>query len=87
MSNYQIKTNFTLRNFRNGDQESLIESANNIKIFNNVKDTFPYPYTHAEANWWIEFCKETDKPVNAFVVDIDGKVIGVAGIIIGIDNQ
>ena len=87
MSNHQTKTNFTLRNFRNGDQESLIESANNIKIFNNVKDTFPHPYTHADANWWIEFCKETDKPVNAFAVDIDGKVIWAVGITIGIDIQ
>ena len=43
MSNHQTKTNFTLRNFRNADQESLIESVNNIKIFNNVKDTFPHP--------------------------------------------
>jgi hypothetical protein len=32
MSNNQTKTNFTLRHFKNGDQESLIENANNIKI-------------------------------------------------------
>ncbi|MEY4539730.1 MAG: hypothetical protein RLZZ306_1487 [Bacteroidota bacterium] len=80
-------TNFTLRHFKNGDQESLVESANNIKIFNNVKDTFPHPYTYADASWWIEFCKETNQPATTFAIDIDGQVIGAVGIIIGSDVQ
>jgi [ribosomal protein S5]-alanine N-acetyltransferase len=87
MSNNQTKTNFILRHFKNGDQESLIENANNIKIFNNVKDTFPHPYTYADASWWIEFCKETDKLATTFAIDVEGKVIGAVGIIIGSDVQ
>jgi [ribosomal protein S5]-alanine N-acetyltransferase len=87
MPNNQTKTNFTLRHFRNGDQESLIENANSIKIFNNVKDTFPHPYTYADASWWIEFCKETDKPATTFAIDMNGQVIGAVGIIIGFDIQ
>ncbi len=87
MSNNQTKITFTLRHFKNGDQESLIENANNIKIFNNVKDTFPHPYTYADASWWIEFKKKTDKPTDCFAIDIDGKVIGAVGIIIGSDVQ
>jgi [ribosomal protein S5]-alanine N-acetyltransferase len=83
----QIKPAFTLRHFKNGDQESLVENANNIKIFNNVKDTFPYPYTYSDASWWIEFCKETDKPATTFAIDVDGEVIGAVGIIIGTDAQ
>ena len=87
MSKNQLKPNFTLRHFKNGDQASLVENANNIKIFKNVKDTFPYPYTYADADWWIEFCKETDKPATSLAIDIDGKVIGGIGIIIGTDVQ
>ena len=87
MSNKQIKTNFRLRHFKNGDHESLIENANNIKIFNNVKDTFPHPYTDADANWWIEFCKGTDKPATTFAIDVDEEVVGAVGIIIGTDVQ
>ena len=87
MSKNQLKPNFTLRHFKNGDQDSLVENANNIKIFKNVKDTFPYPYTYADADWWIEFCKETDKPATSLAIDIDGKVIGGIGIIIGTDVQ
>ena len=87
MSNNRTKTNFTLRHFKNGDQESLIENANNIKIFNNVKDTFPHPYTYADASWWIEFCKQTNKPATTFAIDIDGQVAGAVGIIVGADIQ
>lgn len=87
MSKNQLKPNFILRHFKNGDQDSLVENANNIKIFKNVKDTFPYPYTYADADWWIEFCKENDKPATSLAIDIDGKVIGGIGIIIGTDVQ
>ena len=87
MMESQIKVNFTLRPFKNGDQVALVENANNIKIFNNVKDTFPHPYTYADAIWWIEFCKENDKPATTFAIDIDGQVIGAVGIIIGSDIQ
>jgi [ribosomal protein S5]-alanine N-acetyltransferase len=87
MPNNQTKTNLTLRHFKNGDQESLVENANNIKIFNNVKDNFPHPYTYADANWWIEFNQELDKPTYCFAIDIDGQAIGAIGIIIGSDIQ
>ena len=87
MSNNKAKPTLTLRHFKNGDQESLVENANNIKIFNNVKDTFPHPYTYADASWWIEFCKETNQPATTFAIDIDEKVIGAVGIIIGNDVQ
>ena len=87
MSDNQTKTDFTLRHFKNGDQESLTENANNIKIFNNVKDTFPHPYTYADASWWIEFCQETDKPATSLAIDIEGEIVGGIGMIIGSDVQ
>ena len=87
MPNDEIKPEFTLRHFRNGDQESLVENANNIKIFNNVKDTFPHPYTYIDATWWIGFNQEIDKPATNFAIDRDGQVIGAIGIIIGVDIQ
>ena len=87
MSDNQPKSNFTLRSFKNGDQESLVENANNIKIFNNVKDSFPYPYTPEDATWWIEFCQQSDKPTTTFAIDTEGQVVGAIGIIIGSDVQ
>ncbi|MEA5459165.1 GNAT family protein [Arcicella sp. LKC2W] len=77
--------NFTLRPFKEGDQDSLVANANNIKIFNHVRDIFPYPYTHDDASWWIDANKETDKPATCFAIDIDGKVVGAVGFVLGND--
>ena len=81
----QIKPNFTLRYFKDGDQQSLVENGNNSKIFKNLKDTFPNPYTYADATWWIKFNEQTNKPATCFAIDIDGQVVGAIGIIIGSD--
>jgi [ribosomal protein S5]-alanine N-acetyltransferase len=86
-TNPKSKTHFTLRPFRDGDEASLVENANNIKIFNNVKDTFPHPYTHADAVWWVNANKQSDKPTTCFAIDVDGDAIGAIGIIIGSDIQ
>jgi [ribosomal protein S5]-alanine N-acetyltransferase len=74
---------FTLRPFRDGDEASLVANANNIKIFNNVKDSFPHPYTHDDAVWWINANKETKNPITCFAIDVEGDVVGAIGIIIG----
>jgi [ribosomal protein S5]-alanine N-acetyltransferase len=79
--------NFTLRPFRDGDEASLVANANNIKIFNNVKDTFPHPYTHGDAVWWVNANKQTDKPATCLAIDIDGETVGAIGIILGSDVQ
>ncbi len=78
---------FTLRPFRDGDEASLVANANNIKIFNNVKDSFPHPYTYDDALWWISINKQSDKPITCFAIDVNGQVIGAMGIIIGSDVQ
>lgn len=87
MSDNQTKPKFTLRHFKNGDQESLVENANNVKFFNNLKDTFPHPYTHADAEWWVNANRQTGQSTTGFAIDVNGDVIGVIGIIIGYDIQ
>ena len=77
---------FTLRPFRDGDEASLVANANNIKIFNNVKDNFPHPYTHDDAVWWVNANKEI-QPTNCFAIDVNGEVIGAISIILGSDIQ
>lgn len=85
MTNNNPTPNFTLRPFREGDQASLVANANNIKIFNNVRDNFPHPYKREDANWWIDAQKETDKPANCLAIDINGEVIGGIGIVLNSD--
>lgn len=87
MTNKNPTITFSLRPFRDGDEASLVANANNINIFNNVKDNFPHPYTYNDALWWINVNKETDQPTTCLAIDIDGEVIGAIGIIIGSDIQ
>ena len=42
-----------LREWRRGDEPSLVRHANNRNIWINVRDTFPHPYTPADARSWI----------------------------------
>jgi len=44
----------TLRPWRSGDQDSLVEHANNVKVWRNLRDAFPHPYTRADADEWIK---------------------------------
>jgi [ribosomal protein S5]-alanine N-acetyltransferase len=78
-----------IRPFRDGDQDSLVENANNKAIFDNVKDTFPYPYTLPDANWWVSenSPKSPDEISKVMAIEVDGKAIGAIGIILGTDVQ
>ena len=87
MTNNNTTPAFTLRPFREGDEASLVANANNIKIFNNVKDKFPHPYTFDDAVWWINVNKENNNPATCFAIDMNGEVIGAIGIILGSDIQ
>jgi ribosomal-protein-alanine N-acetyltransferase len=72
---------FHLRPYRDGDEVSLANHANNYQVWRNVRDTFPHPYTLDDAKQWIELCKMEAKPT-VFAIDIDGQVVGGVGIVL-----
>ena len=72
----------TLRPYRYGDEESLSIAANNIKIYNNVRDLFPHPYTLTHAKEWVHFQISTDSQQGtSFAIDVEGKVAGSIAIV------
>jgi RimJ/RimL family protein N-acetyltransferase len=74
------KESFLLRPWEAGDAASLAENANNIKIWQNVRDCFPHPYTVVDGRDFIELA--TSKPaVQDFAIVIDGKAVGGIGIV------
>ena len=88
MTNNNHISALMLRPFRDGDEASLVANANNINIFNNVKDSFPHPYTHEDAVWWINANKQTEQAITTcFAIDVNGEVIGAIGVILGSDIQ
>lgn len=68
-----IKTGYTLRHWRKRDKESLIENGNNVKIWLNLRDAFPYPYTEDKAKDWLECVM---KQTNIFAIVVDDMAVG-----------
>jgi len=70
---------FTLRGWRTGDIESLPRHANNIKIWRNLHDAFPHPYTRADAEIWIQ--QTSTLPVGMiYAIEVNGEAVGGIGI-------
>ena len=71
----------TIRPWQLTDVASLAEQANNINIWNNVRDYFPHPYTDADAEEFIRMAMEKPAPTVDFAIEVDGKAVGGVGII------
>ena len=74
-------TKSTIREWRPGDEESLVLHANNRNVSRNLRDAFPYPYTMADATRWIETAGAAD-PLTSFAIEVDGSAVGGIGIVL-----
>lgn len=67
-----------LRSWRNEDEASLVRHANNPKIWLNLRDRFPHPYTVADARRWIGSVR-AERPTTNFAIAVDGLAVGGVG--------
>ncbi len=74
-----MNQNYALRQWQTGDEKSLAENANNHKIWRNLKDVFPHPYTLTDAYEWVKIASNT--PTN-FAIEVKGKAVGGIGILL-----
>jgi ribosomal-protein-alanine N-acetyltransferase len=79
-------TRCTVREWRPGDVDSLAKHANNIKIWRNLHDAFPHPYTRADAVEWIQQTSK-DHADTVFAIEVDGDAIGGIGLHPGKDEH
>jgi RimJ/RimL family protein N-acetyltransferase len=77
-------TRSTIRDWRTGDEASLVRHANNHKIWLNVRDAFPHPYTMADAEDWIRKAG-SDVPMTSFAIEVDGAAVGGIGLVLQTD--
>lgn len=75
-----------VRPWRHGDEESLARHANNRKIWLNLRDGFPHPYTLADAERWIGVATARDPQTN-FAIVVDGQAAGGIGLILKDDVE
>ena len=67
-----------VRSWHSTDAESIVPHANNRKIWFNLRDRFPHPYTSADAESWI-IGHLSARPETSFAIDIAGKAVGEIG--------
>ena len=73
-----------LRAWRPGDEAALVRYANNRNVSRNLKDRFPFPYTAADAESWIERAGAQNPPTT-FAIALDDGVVGGVGVDLGAD--
>ena len=79
--------NFTLREWQLSDAASLAENANNINIWNNVRDALPHPYSEKDGQDFIEKALSQPKPATLFAIVVDGKAVGSIGFFLHTDVE
>ena len=85
MKNFPIKTSFgSIRPYVMEDADHLALYANNRRIWLNLRDGFPFPYTIANAVAFLEMVGRQN-PVTYFALATPEHVIGSIGIVIGQD--
>jgi RimJ/RimL family protein N-acetyltransferase len=75
----KIGQGIRIRDITEDDVVSLVKYADNIKINNTLRDSFPYPYTKEDAENWLMAVNEYN-PKRAFAIANDKEFIGAIGI-------
>ena len=68
-----------VRSWQPEDALSLARQADNRKIWRNVRDHFPHPYTPADAEAWIATARAAS-PETQFAIEVDGEACGGVGL-------
>jgi RimJ/RimL family protein N-acetyltransferase len=76
-----MKPFIQIRCWKKEDAAALTSLANNKKIWLNVRDGFPHPYTLDDALQWIAFTSD-QKPLQNFAIIYGGNVAGSVGVLL-----
>ena len=74
------KDDLLLRSFINHDKSKLAALCNNRKIWNNVRDFLPSPYSDQNAIEFITLC-QNENPQVTFAVEYRGELAGCIGLV------
>jgi ribosomal-protein-alanine N-acetyltransferase len=67
-----------IRSWLSSDLESLVTHANNRKIWINLRDRFPHPYTARDGSAFLRHTRE-QRPETAFAIAVNGEAVGGIG--------
>ena len=67
-----------VRSWRKDDVEALARHGNSRRIWLNLRDGFPHPYTPERAEGWIHYATSS-RPETLFAIDVGGEAAGGIG--------
>ncbi|HEX3703392.1 MAG TPA: GNAT family protein [Vicinamibacterales bacterium] len=67
-----------VRSWRSSDLDSLVEQADNRRIWINLRDAFPHPYTRHDGRAFLRRLKAAS-PETMFAIAVDGAAVGGIG--------
>ena len=78
------KVDFSLRALKMDDADSIAKYANNMKVSENLKERFPFPYNKKNA---VEFIESVSKTNNAiiFAIVVNDEAVGAIGLHLQMD--
>jgi RimJ/RimL family protein N-acetyltransferase len=68
-----------IRSWEKSDEASLVRNANNRRVWLNLVDTFPHPYTPEDARAWIASSSTANPELN-FAIEFNGSAVGGVGL-------
>ncbi len=69
---------YIIRDWSPSDEAAIVKYADNRKIWLNLDDRFPHPYTAADAREWIAL--STREPVTNFAIATEKEAFGGIGL-------
>ncbi|MBN2246470.1 MAG: GNAT family N-acetyltransferase [Candidatus Aminicenantes bacterium] len=75
---------YQIRQWEDRDASTLAKYANNRKIWLNLRDVFPHPYTLSDAKEFIKRVK-AQNPRTVFAIASQSEAIGSIGLVLGED--
>jgi ribosomal-protein-alanine N-acetyltransferase len=76
----------SVRSWRASDVGALVAQANNRKIWLNLRDRFPHPYTKSDGRAYIRMALAMD-PETFFAIDVEGQAVGAIGYVMQPDVE
>jgi RimJ/RimL family protein N-acetyltransferase len=71
-----------LRPWQPDDKPALLHHANNRKVWRNLTEMFPHPYTEADADHWLAIAPQFSASIH-LAIEFDGQAVGGIGAIAG----
>lgn len=68
-----------VRPWKGSDVPSLVQHANNHRIWLNLRDRFPHPYTKRDGQAFIKRVRQAHPETN-FAIAVDGAAVGGIGV-------